>query len=81
MNIFNMSYGKWVEYCHEGATSLFYYPPLPLPSEGGFDNYFWGGGSVALLILRICSEGYDLFFSASIVNLQHLLLGAGSCGY
>ena len=42
MNIFNMSYGKWVEYCHEGATSLFYYPPLPLPSEGSFDNYFWG---------------------------------------
>ena len=62
---------------------LHYFIILPSPSllRGALIIISGGSGSVALLILRICSEGYDLFFSASIVNLQHLLLGAGSCGY
>ena len=79
MNIFKMSYGKWVEYYHEGAT-LF---SIPLPSllRGGFDNYFGGEWLFRTFDLKNISEGCDLFFSGSIVNLQHPLLGAGSCGY
>ena len=77
MNIFNKSYGKWVEYYHDGATPFSILPSL---LRGALVIISGGSGSVALLILRIYSEGNDLFFSGSIVNLQHLLLGAGSCG-
>ena len=64
-----------------GPLQLVSTPPPPQwlrSSEGRFDNYFLREWPCLTFDLKNISEGYDPFFSGSMVNLQHpLLAGRG----